>query len=512
MSRKFVSPKRTASVISALVTMLLALGVAGLTASPASADDVDPSAPQNVALTWDGTTSLVATWDEPTELGADPDEYYVHLEGEDADGNPDVDIDQFIPYVSGDAEYDFGSQPTTNSYFVSVVLFDNVDGSGEYAYADTPAFPLTPSDITLWSTGQNVTINWFQPQDYADTSFAVTLDGGSYHEAVETDDADWSGSEYGWADFAGVPVGTYTATVTATNVSGDGPTATQTLLVVDGHDVPSAARSVTASNSSPHKVTVNWDAPASDGGEPVSNYTVSVYDEGDASYAIVSGTSRSVTIEADIKNGTWPVKVWAENAKGYATAAGETTVTVADAVAPVATPPAVVTPPVVVTPVVVEAVPSAVTKADATKVKKGGVVTLDWKAPKAVAGAAVTRYTITVANRVQSVKTTKGTVRGLRAGTYKMKIRAISKNGASKAVTVKVKVAKSVAAAAKPALRSGDDSTAVKKLQKALDMRVKARSGEFDKATVAAVKAWQKSHGLKRTGMVNDAMRFALNV
>ena len=152
------------------------------------------------------------------------------------------------------------------------------------------------------------------------------------------------------------------------------------------------------------------------------------------------------------------------------------------------------------------------TKVDASPVKKGGVTTIDWKAPKAVAGAAVTRYTITVANRVMSVKSTKGTIKGLRAGTYKVKMRAISKNGASKPITVKVKVPKSVAAAAKPALRSGDDSAAVKKLQKALDMKVKARSGEYDKATVAAVKAWQKSHGLKKTGVVNDAMRFALNV
>ena len=180
----------------------------------------------------------------------------VHLQGYDADDNLDIDIDNVdVAYVPGEAEYDFGVLPKTNQYDVSVVLFDNVDGSGEYGYASTPAFPLTPSDITLWSTGQNVTINWFQPQDYVDTSFAVTLDGGSYHETVETDDADWSGSEYGWADFTGVPVGTYTATVTATNVSGEGPTATQTLLVVDGHDVPSAARSVTATNSSPHKVT-----------------------------------------------------------------------------------------------------------------------------------------------------------------------------------------------------------------------------------------------------------------
>ena len=74
MSSKFVSRKRTASVISALVTMLLALGVAGLTASPASADPVTGTEPLNVALTWNGT-SLVATWDEPAELGADPLSY-----------------------------------------------------------------------------------------------------------------------------------------------------------------------------------------------------------------------------------------------------------------------------------------------------------------------------------------------------------------------------------------------------------------------------------------------------
>jgi hypothetical protein len=192
-----VSRKRTASVLSALVTMTLALGVAGLAATPASA--ASATEPQNVKLTWNGTTNLVATWEEPADSGGDPDEYYVHLEGEDADGNSDVDIDQFVPYVSGDLEYDFGNLlPKTNQYFVSIVLFDGVDGSGEYGYGDTPAFPLAATDIGLYSAGQNVTVYWTQDEDYSDTTYDVTLDGGSYHEELET-------NESTWADFTGRP-------------------------------------------------------------------------------------------------------------------------------------------------------------------------------------------------------------------------------------------------------------------------------------------------------------------
>ena len=47
------------------------------------------------------------------------------------------------------------------------------------------------------------------------------------------------------------------------------------------------------------------------------------------------------------------------------------------------------------------------TRADASPVKQGGVTTIDWKAPKVVAGAVVTRYTITVGNRVKWVETTE---------------------------------------------------------------------------------------------------------
>jgi hypothetical protein len=121
----------------------------------------------------------------------------------------------------------------------------------------------------------------------------------------------------------------------------------------------------------------------------------------------------------------------------------------------------------------------------------------------------VLRYLVTVDGRELSTKRTTLKVSGLRAGPAKVVVRAVNKEGTSKAATLTVKVKKSVAQAPKPTLRPGQSGTAVKKLQKALGVKA---SGEFTKKTKAALVRWQKAHDVAATGVANDRTRYLLDV
>jgi peptidoglycan hydrolase-like protein with peptidoglycan-binding domain len=105
---------------------------------------------------------------------------------------------------------------------------------------------------------------------------------------------------------------------------------------------------------------------------------------------------------------------------------------------------------------------------------------------------------------------TEKTVHGLRAGPAKVRLYALSDSGFSKAAVIKIHVKKSVAQAPKVTLKLGMHGPDVRHLQKALFMR--HPSGTFGKGTRAAVIEWQGFYGMKRTGEVNDRMRYLLNV
>jgi peptidoglycan hydrolase-like protein with peptidoglycan-binding domain len=167
--------------------------------------------------------------------------------------------------------------------------------------------------------------------------------------------------------------------------------------------------------------------------------------------------------------------------------------------------PPVPTPPVVTAP-------SAPGAPHATAVKSGGVTTVRWTAPEPIVGAPVIRYVVSVDGRRTVVKdaATSLTVKGLRAGPAKILVRAVNVYGISRAAVTEISVPRSVARAPKPALHLGMSGAAVTRLQTALKMR--RHTGQFGRATRAAVLGFQRAHGLNRTGVANDRMRYLLAV
>jgi hypothetical protein len=156
--------------------------------------------------------------------------------------------------------------------------------------------------------------------------------------------------------------------------------------------------------------------------------------------------------------------------------------------------------------------PAAPTNATHSKVATGGDTTIRWKASKIVAGAPVTGYRVSVEGWARTVKGTSVKIKGFRQGTHKVKIVALSKNGASAPAFVTVKVNKAHATAHKATLHLGSHGLAVKKLRAALTVKHKGRSIYFGRSTRRHVVTYQKAHHKAATGRVNDKMRFALTV
>lgn len=201
----------------------------------------------------------------------------------------------------------------------------------------------------------------------------------------------------------------YTFTVAAVNGSGPG-TESAASAAITPRTVPGAPTGVTASAGS-SQATVSWTPPLSNGGTPITGYTVTPYIGAQAQTASEFDATATTRVIGSLTNGTsYTFKVRANNVAG----------TSADSAASAA-----------VTPVTT---PSAPTITGATP--GNGQVTLTWSAPTSSGGTPVTGYVVTPrigstpqpATTFDSTATTQ-TVTGLTNGTaYGFTVQAV--NGA----------------------------------------------------------------------------------
>jgi hypothetical protein len=286
------------------------------------------------------------------------------------------------------------------------------------------------------------------------------------------------------AAFVGMPFdqGDYIVTVKAINASGEGPAASTGLQPMVHSTVPDAPHDVAATSPDLNSVAVTWTPPASDGGQPVDEYDVTLGEETRST----DGDGRDVTFDG-VEAGTYTAAVTAHNSNGSSESSSALVTVDGDSST--------------------GSGQAAPTHLHASRVTEGGVTTIKWRAPEGVG-----LYLLFVDGRPYIVgpRKTEKTVHGLRAGPAKVKLYALSENGFSKAPVITIHVKKSVAQAPKESLKLGMHGPDVRHLQKALFMR--HPSGTFGKGTRAAVIEWQGFYGRHRTGEVNDRMRYLLNV
>jgi len=273
--------------------------------------------------------------------------------------------------------------------YTFTVTAATVGGSGPASAASNAVTPVTvpgaPTGVTATAGNGQATVTWTAPASNGGspvTGYTVTASDGTTASAAATATS---------AAVTGLTNGTsYTFTVTATNTAGvSASSAASNAVTPTG---PPEAPDFTGWTVGNGQATLDWSAPAGDGGEPVTGYTITMEPGGATYSAAATATSLAVT---GLTDGTsYSFSIAATNAAGTSPAS--------DQVGPVI-------------PITVPGAPTGVTATAAS-----GSATVSWTAP-ATEGNEVTGYTVTAAPGGATVTVpgtaSSATVTGLTNGT-----------------------------------------------------------------------------------------------
>lgn len=250
---------------------------AGGTSSPSTSENATPvtvpGAPSVTSVT-PTNAALTVTWGAPASNGGSSImAYTVNAD----DGTTTTTCD----WTSGPLTCDVVGLDNGTSYSVTVVATnaagDSVASSAVSATPrTTPDAPDAP-DVTV--ANHSLVVSWTAPVSdggAAITQYVVTATAGSSVKTCTTSSLTCT--------VTGLTNGTeYSVTVSASNVAGSSSDSSPTLAIPS--TVPSAPTNVAASRVL-DTITVTWTAPGSNGGDPITGYTVT---------AVASDSSDDVT-------------------------------------------------------------------------------------------------------------------------------------------------------------------------------------------------------------------------
>ena len=287
------------------------------------------------------------------------------------------------------------------------VVVDNGDGgtATKVNGIEVITVPGAPTGATATRGNASATVSWTAPTSDGGepiTSYTVTSNPGGVTKTT-------SDGQTTTAVVTGLTNGTsYTFTVFATNDAGNSAASTASNAVTPA-TVPDPPTAVSATAGA-GQATVNWSAPASNGGSPLTGYTVTSSPGNHT--ASVNGTTTQAVVPG-LTNGTaYKFTVKATNAIGDSLSSAESNE---------------------VTPLTVPDAPTSVT---ATALDQSAQVS--WNAPASNGGSAITGYTVT-SNPGGFIAQTNGntltaTVNGLTNGTsYTFTVTATNAKGTSAA-------------------------------------------------------------------------------
>lgn len=240
-----------------------------------------------------GTRQAVVTWQQPVEYAGNLHKYQVHYRVAGSSGDYTIlevetsTVTANILSLANNTRYEFK---------VRAIVIDaqSVTSPGEFtrlvyattfAAAGAPQSPIVSSTYVSASSTSTAAISWQPPASNggaAITGYTVTVSGSSATCTTTTALT---------CNLTGLTPGVaYTISIVANTAVGAGATATTTHTTVAPASAPSSVALTLGSDSG--TVTVNWGAPTSDGGTPITSYVVTVYTEAGAA------TSYGCTVSA----------------------------------------------------------------------------------------------------------------------------------------------------------------------------------------------------------------------
>ena len=233
--------------------------------------------------------------------------------------------------ANGLYSYTPGSAFPTNSYQAANYWVD-------VAFAPLPA-PGQVTGVSATAGQGSATVTWHAPSSGGPaTTYTVTPYENGSAQQVTTVTGNPAGTSVTIHDLTpGTP---YTFTVQASNPTGAGQvSAASSPVTPTALTPPSAPAGVTASGAS-SQAMVTWSAPTSDGGKPITGYTVTPYIGSTAQTSVqVSGASTTTTTITGLTNGTaYTFAVAAVNSVGTGSASSSNSATPYNTIFDFATP------------------------------------------------------------------------------------------------------------------------------------------------------------------------------
>ncbi len=355
----------------------------GVGTGPASASSnsvtPDPTAPDApvIGTATGGDAIATVTWSTPLSDGGSPIGGYTVTA---ADSTTPANGGETCTWTTGPLTCTVTGLTNGDSYTFTVTATNGV-GTGPDSAASNSVTPATVPDAPVIGTATGAftgaQVTWSVPD----------FDGGNPVTAYTVTAADSTtpangGETCTWTTgpltctVTGLTDGdSYTFTVTATNAVGTGAASAASNPVVPAPTSPGAPRIGTASRGD-QSATVSWSAPGSDGGSPISGYTVTAADSttpanGGQTCAWTTGPL-SCTVTGLTNGDSYTFTVTATNGIGTGPASGPSN------------------------SVIPATLPGAPTIGTATRGNQGATVT--WTAPASNGGLPVTGYTVTAAD------------------------------------------------------------------------------------------------------------------
>ena len=230
------------------------------TALPAYADVVSPDAPTNVIVT-PGDSQLVISWSAPLDNGGDAITAYTATATDGSSSST-------CGWTTGTLTCTISSLTNGTSYAVTVVATNSIGDSDNSATVNgTPnVVPGTPTLSSVVPGNQSLTVTWTAPSNdgTAITGYTATaVDGLSTFNCTVV---------LLTCTISGLVNGTeYTVTLVASNAAG--PSTESDPLTGTPRSVPGAPTNVQVTRVF-DGITVTWTAPTLNGGDVITDYTV----------------------------------------------------------------------------------------------------------------------------------------------------------------------------------------------------------------------------------------------